>query len=235
MDEQIRLIPSLHATTQPNSAESAVGNISWAFVESCDVQNVPQSSSDMELSPDEYTAISLRTAGSNLSLSAFELFVDSRPIVCESLRRVKPSLLRNGNRLFEQAHVFSALKGSPSMRQMTIAESCSAKGTVVDGFRGYFPTRTAFGTEAILLKQMIDDGGCATILLEFEAHSAVAYFTQPLMGSVTLLDVDNVLFLTSNLRTYFDECSAFVTVQLSPTWVDQSVAHNTFMHAMIAS
>ncbi|VDM25819.1 unnamed protein product [Toxocara canis] len=87
MDEQIRLIPSLHATTQPNSAESAVGNISWAFVESCDVQNVPQSSSDMELSPDEYTAISLRTAGSNLSLSAFELFVDSRPIVCESLRR----------------------------------------------------------------------------------------------------------------------------------------------------
>ncbi|VDM51091.1 unnamed protein product [Toxocara canis] len=61
---------------------------------------------------------------------------------------------------------------------------------------------------------MIDDGGCATILLEFEAHSAVAYFTQPLMGSVTLLDVDNVLFLTSNLRTYFDECSAFVTVQV---------------------
>lgn len=65
---------------------------------------------------------------------------------------VKPRLLKAGNAVFEQAHVFDPLKISPPLQQVRIASSCSANNTTLQGFKGYFPMLTTFGTETIMLK-----------------------------------------------------------------------------------
>uniref|UniRef100_A0A0M3HQG1 MMS1_N domain-containing protein n=1 Tax=Ascaris lumbricoides TaxID=6252 RepID=A0A0M3HQG1_ASCLU len=220
IEGQIRLLPSLRSIATPQDLKESPRNISWAFVESCDVQGVPQSSSDVELLIDDHLTISISTGGSNISLSAFELFVDSKPAACAPLKRVKPRLLKAGNAVFEQAHVFDPLKISPPLQQVRIASSCSANNTTLQGFKGYFPMLTTFGTETIMLKKLISGNECSTIFPEFETHSAIAYFTHPVVGSVILVDVDGVLFLVSNLRSHFDDSTVRASVQISPTWVD---------------
>uniref|UniRef100_A0A914ZRN1 Uncharacterized protein n=1 Tax=Parascaris univalens TaxID=6257 RepID=A0A914ZRN1_PARUN len=152
LEGQIRLLPSLRSITAPQDLKDPARNISWAFVESCDVQGVPQSSSDVELLIDDHQTISISTTGSNISLSAFELFVDSKPAACAPLKRVKPRLLRVGNTVFEQTHIFNPVKISPPLQQVHISSSCSANNAIRQGFKGYFPMLTTFGTETIMLK-----------------------------------------------------------------------------------
>lgn len=64
-------------------------------------------------------------------------------------------------------------------------------------------------------QKLISGNECSTIFPEFETHSAIAYFTHPVVGSVILVDVDGVLFLVSNLRSHFDDSTVRASVQVS--------------------
>ncbi|KAK6033715.1 hypothetical protein OSTOST_00016 [Ostertagia ostertagi] len=79
----------------------------------------------------------------------------------------------------------------------------------------FYPTLSIFGPDTIVLKSLVADNSCGPLRPQFPRPASTAYLIHPLEGRLVLVDMDDRILLTGELRQLFNSSAIRATVQVS--------------------
>ncbi|VDM75249.1 unnamed protein product [Strongylus vulgaris] len=85
--------------------------------------------------------------------------------------------------------------------------------TVHRSFDNFYPTINIFGAETIALKSLVTDDSCGPLRPQFPRPAATAHFMYPIVGRLVLVDMDDRILLTGELRQIQESEAKRATVQ----------------------
>ncbi|GMR60235.1 hypothetical protein PMAYCL1PPCAC_30430 [Pristionchus mayeri] len=218
LKDNVRILPDLKYIPHYDGA-IGVEFIDWAFVESCEnAQNANQNAVGMELGIDSRATLTIET-GVNISLFNFQIFRNGKPFACSPISNVERRSIKAGGLKLVQPHYYVAARNvGEKLDQLKIREDCLdvATETPHSPFHDYFPTVSIFGPDTIMFKSVVLNTTCHALRPTFPLPSATASFFHPTVGRLVLVDTDDRIILTGNLRSLTDKDAARATVQISP-------------------
>ncbi|GMT07862.1 hypothetical protein PENTCL1PPCAC_30036 [Pristionchus entomophagus] len=218
LKDKVRILPDLKYIPH---YEGTIGVefIDWAFVESCEnAQNSNQNAVGMELGVDSRATLTIET-GVNISLFNFQIFRNGKPFACSPIVNVERRSIKAAGLKLVQPHYYVAARNvGDKMDQLKIREDCLdvATETPHSPFHDYFPTVSIFGPDTIMFKSVVLNTTCHALRPTFPLPSAMVNFFHPTVGRLVLVDTDDRIILTGNLRSLTDKDAARATVQISP-------------------
>ncbi|GMT35275.1 hypothetical protein PFISCL1PPCAC_26572, partial [Pristionchus fissidentatus] len=218
MKDKIRILPDLKYIPHYDGT-IGVEFIDWAFVESCENgQNANQNAVGMELGIDSRATLTIQT-GVHISLFNFQIFRNGKPFACSPIVIVERRSIKAGGLRLIQPHYYVAVKNvGDELDQLKIREDCLdvATETLHSHFHDFFPTVSIFGPDTIMFKSVVLNSTCASLRPTFPLPAAMVDFFHPTVGRLVLVDTDDRIILTGNLRSIADKDAARATVQISP-------------------
>ncbi|RCN49656.1 hypothetical protein ANCCAN_04280 [Ancylostoma caninum] len=86
--------------------------------------------------------------------------------------------------------------------------------TVHKSFEHFYPTINIFGPESIALKSLVADNSCGPLRPQFPRPAATAHYIFPISGRLVLVDMDDRILLTGELRHIKESGATRATVQV---------------------
>ncbi|KAF8353528.1 hypothetical protein PRIPAC_95151 [Pristionchus pacificus] len=218
LKDKVRILPDLKYIPHYDGA-IGVEFIDWAFVESCEnAQNANQNAVGMELGIDSRATLTIET-GVNISLFNFQIFRDGKPFACSPILNVERRSIKAAGLQLAQPHYYIAARNvGDKLDVLKIREDCLdvATETPHSPFHDYFPTVSIFGPDTIMFKSVVLNTTCHALRPTFPLPAAMVNFFHPTIGRLVLVDTDDRIILTGNLRSLTDKDAARATVQISP-------------------
>ncbi|VDO74124.1 unnamed protein product [Heligmosomoides polygyrus] len=197
MQNKVRILPDLRYDLNSEDEEPKKGILEWAFVTKCG-SNVSELSVDAnELGVDSRTTITFTDMPINSTLRMFALLFDRELIACSPIVNV-------------EIHLVSKV-------DVEERDDCldMATETVHKNYGIFYPSLNIFGPDTVVLKSLVADNSCGPLRPQFPRPASTSYFIHPIVGRLVLVDMDDRILLTGELRQLFDSSATRATVQVS--------------------
>ncbi|CAB3400874.1 unnamed protein product [Caenorhabditis bovis] len=212
----IRLVPDLKYMQKYANVEPVKAILTWAFVDECN-QNATQHTDYSEIGVDS-RATFVYEIPQNISLHYLAIFQSDQLYSCALIQTVEPRTVKALGVTLSQEHYFDAVRALEySPNQLNIRDDCLdiSTETIHNEFHSYYPSVNIFGSESILLKSLVHKNRCSVLRPRFSRPVAIANFIHPMIGRISLVDTDDKVLLTGEIRNLFDEISTRATIVVS--------------------
>uniref|UniRef100_A0A1I7TCN5 Receptor protein-tyrosine kinase n=1 Tax=Caenorhabditis tropicalis TaxID=1561998 RepID=A0A1I7TCN5_9PELO len=227
----VRLVPDLKYMPKYDYVEPEKKIMTWAFVDSCVNANDSTKQTDYsEVGVDSRATFAFELP-ENYTLEALALYREDKLFACADIVNVEPRTLKSLGVTLRQNHYFEpviGLKSPPT--ELHIRDDCLDISTEIihKNYLDYYPSVNIFGSESIMLKSLVLNGSCSALRPQFARPAAIANFLHPIIGRIALVDTDDKILLTGEIRNIFDEMSTRATVLVSnKTAESTSCTHTT--------
>ncbi|EGT30347.1 hypothetical protein CAEBREN_07180 [Caenorhabditis brenneri] len=227
----VRLVPDLKYMTKYDYVEPEKKIMTWAFVDSCSNPNETTKQTDYSEVGVDSRATFAFTLPENYTLEALALYREDKLFACADIVNVEPRTLKSLGVTLRQNHYFEPVIGLKSPpKELHIRDDCLDISTEIvhKNYKSYYPSVNIFGSESIMLKSLVLNGSCSALRPQFARPAAIANFLHPIIGRIALVDTDDKILLTGEIRNIFDEMSTRATVLVSnKTAESTSCTHTT--------
>ncbi|KAK6764599.1 hypothetical protein RB195_024791 [Necator americanus] len=115
------------------------------------------------------------------------------------------------------AHCFEPVRSASdfAIGTLHIRDDCLDMSTesVHKSFEHFYPTISIFGPESIVLKSLVVENSCEPLRPQFPRPAATAHYVYPIVGRLVLVDMDDRILLTGELRQTRKSTATRATVQ----------------------
>ncbi|EPB71791.1 hypothetical protein ANCCEY_09126 [Ancylostoma ceylanicum] len=115
----------------------------------------------------------------------------------------------------DMAHYFEPVRSASDFGTLHIRDDCldMSTETVHKSFEYFYPTINIFGPDSIALKSLVADNSCGPLRPQFPRPAATANYIYPIAGRLVLVDMDDRILLTGELRHLNESSATRATVQ----------------------
>ncbi|CAJ0610120.1 unnamed protein product [Cylicocyclus nassatus] len=217
--DMVRILPDLKYSPEYEDEEPQKALIEWAFSMSCDGNlTVPDEMNGNELGVDSRSTITIEI-NKNFTYRALTLFVNGEKFACSPITNVEIRHVKRGLYILSQAHYYEPVRSASDfdMGTLHIRDDCldMSTETVHKNFEKFYPTINIFGPETVALKSLVADNSCGPLRPQFPRPAATATFMYPVVGRLVLVDMDDRILLTGELRQIHEDGAKRATVQVS--------------------
>eukprot|EP00081_Caenorhabditis_elegans_P025318 NP_508432.1 Uncharacterized protein CELE_F47G3.1 [Caenorhabditis elegans] len=227
----VRLVPDLKYMPKYDYVEPEKKIMTWAFVDSCTALNDSTKLTDYSEVGVDSRATFVFTLPENYTLESLALYREDKIFACADIVNVEPRILKSLGVTLRQTHYFEPVIGLKSPpKELHIRDDCLDISTEIvhKNYLSYYPSVNIFGSESIMLKSLVLNNSCNALRPQFARPAAIANFIHPVIGRIVLVDTDDKILLTGEIRNIFDEMSTRATVLISnKTAESTSCAHTT--------
>ncbi|KAF1747453.1 hypothetical protein GCK72_023915 [Caenorhabditis remanei] len=227
----VRLVPDLKYMSKFDYVEPEKKIMTWAFVDSCFNTNDSTKQTDYSEVGVDSRATFVYTLPENYTLEALALYREDKMFACADIVNVEPRTLKSLGVTLRQNHYFEPVVGLKSPpKELHIRDDCLDISTEIihKCYMSYYPSVSIFGSESIMLKSLVLNTSCSALRPQFARPAAIATFLHPIIGRIALVDTDDKILLTGEIRNIFDEMSTRATVLVSnKTAESTSCTHTT--------
>ncbi|CAI2356716.1 unnamed protein product [Caenorhabditis sp. 36 PRJEB53466] len=227
----VRLVPDLKYMAKFDYVEPEKKIMTWAFVDSCENAKDSVKHSDYSEVGVDSRATFVYTLPDNCTLAALALLREEKLFACADIVNVEPRTLKSLDVTLRQNHYFEPVIGLKSPpKELHIRDDCLDISTEIvhKSYLSYYPSVNIFGSESIMLKSLVLRGSCSALRPQFARPAAIANFIHPIIGRIALVDTDDKILLTGEVRNIFDEMATRATVMISnKTAESTSCIHTT--------
>ncbi|ULT80709.1 hypothetical protein L3Y34_010928 [Caenorhabditis briggsae] len=227
----VRLVPDLKYMSKFDYVEPEKKIMTWAFVDSCANPNETTKQTDYSEVGVDSRATFAFTLPENYTVEALALYREDKLFACADIVNVEPRTLKSLGVTFRQNHYFEPVIGlRHPPKELHIRDDCLDISTEIihKNYLNYYPSVNIFGSESIMLKSLVLNTSCSALRPQFARPAAIATFLHPIIGRIALVDTDDKILLTGEIRNIFDEMSTRATVLVSnKTAESTSCTHTT--------
>ncbi|VDM53219.1 unnamed protein product [Angiostrongylus costaricensis] len=217
-----RILPDLKYDSDSHNEDLETGILSWKFVADCEGKITRNESiNENELGVDSRASFTIEIPR-NFTFQMLRLLLNGEMLACAPILNVEERQVKRGLHLLSQAHYFEPVRSASdfTIGNLHIRDDCLdiATETVHSNFENFYPTMNIFGMDSVVLKSLVANNSCGPLRPQFPRPAATAYFMYPVVGRLVLVDMDDQILLTGELRQLRDSSAMRATVQASSDW-----------------
>ncbi|CAI5456057.1 unnamed protein product [Caenorhabditis angaria] len=230
----VRLVPDLKYMKKFDYIEPEKKIMTWAFVDNCQ-EDAKQYTDYGEVGMDSRATFTFDLPqDANFTLKYIALYREDKMYTCAKISNVEPRILKSLGVTLRQNHYFEPVSGiNKCPEELHIRDDCLdiSTETVHKTYHSYYPSVNIFGMETIMLKSLVFNGECKALRPQFAQSSAIATFIHPMVGRISLVDTDDKILLTGELRNIFEDMSTRATILITNQTLNASTCSVDFKNS----